>query len=356
MKGNIRLLIFVFILMVTEVYCFAEDFAPGIDLFNNKNYTDARTYFMSRVNSGSASAIPYYYLGRIAYLENELDNSIEQFEKAIALSKTSDYYYWLGCAYGLKAQRSPKLKQALLVRKIKNAFETAVQMDSLNIPAMDALIQYHTMAPSIMGGDKNTAMSLAQQMKRIDPVRGHQALGMVYERENKIDLAETEYVTAFQLAPDEPVRYIQLSNWYRNQKKYDKAQSSIQELLIKEPANPEALCHLGYIYQDLRQFDNAFSAFDRALAIDSTNATACYQIGRTAIFSGQQLDRAEMCFKKYIASGNFENNPSEAYAHYRLGMVYEVQKKNDQAKAEYLRAIDLDGNFKEAKEALKKLK
>ncbi len=61
-------------------------------------------------------------------------------------------------------------------------------------------------------------------------------------------------------------------------------------------------------------------------------------------------------FKKYLKLKQFENNPSEDWAHYRLGMVYEMTGRIEEAKNEYQITIELNNNHEDAKSALAKLK
>jgi len=61
-------------------------------------------------------------------------------------------------------------------------------------------------------------------------------------------------------------------------------------------------------------------------------------------------------YKKYLEHKPKPNNPTWAYAHWRLGMVYEKLGNKEQAISEYEKAIELDPDNKEAKESLKKVK
>ncbi|MCH7681331.1 tetratricopeptide repeat protein [candidate division KSB1 bacterium] len=113
---------------------------------------------------------------------------------------------------------------------------------------------------------------------------------------------------------------------------------------------------LGYFYQRREKFDNAFEVFEQMVADSSENWSALYQIGRTGALSGQNLDRAEACYKLYLQNERGPNNPSLASTHWRLGMVYEHKRQKDLARKEYGTALKLDPELEQAKKALKKLK
>ncbi len=82
---------------------------------------------------------------------------------------------------------------------------------------------------------------------------------------------------------------------------------------------------------------------------------ALYQLGRTALFAKTDLDLAARSFKQYLEHEQQPENPSHAAARWRLGMVYELQGRIDEARAEYEAALRLDPSFARAGEALGKL-
>ncbi len=219
------------------------------------------------------------------------------FEKAVELEENSSNYYWLGQAYGLKALESNPLTRISLAKKVKNAFEKAIELDSLNVSARLKLMQYYLEAPSIMGGSKEKAKVQAEKIKEIDILSGHQAYAMVYSVEKKNELAENEFKMAISLEPENKKLYYDLFNWYHGLKKYDEAIFILEELLQKYPDDQDVIFQIGYIYITSAQFDKAFAIFENILLHNSTAANAYYQIGRTSILSGQRLEQAEYCLK-----------------------------------------------------------
>ena len=105
-----------------------------------------------------------------------------------------------------------------------------------------------------------------------------------------------------------------------------------------------------------KESDKAFAAFEKCLEIDAEYMAALYQIGRSAVFSGDNIDRGIECLQTYLPLEPGEDDPSLAWAHYRLGMLYEKQREFKAAEMEYDAALQLDPDHKEAKKALKKVK
>ncbi len=113
---------------------------------------------------------------------------------------------------------------------------------------------------------------------------------------------------------------------------------------------------LGYLYQQKKQYDHAFKTFENIIKHHPDYYPALYQIGRTAVYSGANLDRGIESLKKYLQHAPGDNDPSWANAHFRLGALYEHQGDKAAAQKEYQAALKLDPSYEDAKKALEKLK
>ncbi len=294
----------------------------GIKLFEEKKYPAAREFFEGFVKENPKNDTALFYLGKIWLIQDDHDKAIDWLKKAVELNEnSSEYHLWLGQAYGIKAQNSSVLKQPFLAKKVKNEFKKAVELDSTNLDARLGLMQYYLVAPGIMGGDKDEAKKQAEEIKKQDPLLGHRALGLIYENEKDYDKAEQEYLNAVEIDTSK------VNSYYA----------------------------LGHFYVRIEKYDKATQTFDKILEIDPEEMDAYYQIGRMGALSGQNLDRSVECFKKYLTKEPGENSPSLAWAHYRLGMVYEKKGEKELAKTEYQAALKLEPDHKEAKKALKDL-
>ncbi len=99
----------------------------------------------------------------------------------------------------------------------------------------------------------------------------------------------------------------------------------------------------------------ALAAFRRLTELDPENMGALYQVGRMALLAQTDLDLAVRSFRRYLDHEQRPGTPSHASAHWRLGMVYELQDKTADARAEYEAALALDPDNVRAREALEKL-
>jgi tetratricopeptide (TPR) repeat protein len=292
-------------------------------LYEDRKPAEAKKLLAPIDDDSKEYAQAQYWLGRIAFDEKKYDESADFFGEAIdANDKVAEYHYWHGAAMGSEAQGAGLMRKGFLAPKIKSAFEQTLALDPKHADAMYALIQYYVQAPSMMGGDKVKALELANRLKALDKVRGHLQVAYVYASDNKLDLAEKEYVALAKAEPDKWEYQVALGNFYISNKQYQRA----------------------------------FDLYDAQLKKNPNDMPASYQYGRAGALSGLQLDRAEACLRAYLKHQPGKDEPQPANAYHRLGMVCEKKGNKAEAKKCYEAAVKLDPNLKEAKELLAKLK
>lgn len=93
----------------------------------------------------------------------------------------------------------------------------------------------------------------------------------------------------------------------------------------------------------MKRYDGALQAFRDAEAKDPKAYVAWYQVGRTAGLAKSGYDEGIDSLKRYIAfTDRPDSIPSGAWAHFRLGNLYEYQGHKDLAGEEYRAATDLN--------------
>jgi len=322
-----RRIIFLLILSIGSFYISAsgeedETIHKAVQLFKEFHFAEAKSVFQSFLKKDPNNSEAAFYLGRIYLVEDSLAKSVKYLKEAVVLDgNNSENHHWLGIAYGQKAQKAGLLKKAGLAKKMKKEIERALELDPDNVDAHFSLMQYYLYAPGFMGGSMEKAREQAEEIKKRASQQGHRAFVLIYEKEKKYDLAEKEYLA----------------------------------MIDADPKNLDLRYEIGYGYQRTEQYDKAFRIFETILKMNPEEMNAYYQIGRTAAFSGSNLSRGEQCLKKYLQTPPGKNNPSFAWAHYRLGMIYEKGGKRDLAKQEYQVALSYDVNLEEVKKALKRL-
>ena len=290
----------------------------GKQNFEARDYAAAKTQFETVLSADSLNHEAVYFLGRIALQNGEIDDAVNYFEKSVSMDETnSPYHFWLGVGYAQKVQKGA----FQLAPRLKEEFEKAVELDGSNLEARMGLAQFYMNAPPFAGGSQAKADEQVAAIIEQDPVKGH--------------LFQAQIQTA--------------------KKDFEAAEKSYQAAAEADPKDPDIYFQMGMMYQAAKNYPAAFDALEKTLTLDPDYMNGLYQIGRTAIFAEDNLERGAECLERYVKLTPGPGNPSLAHAHWRLGIIYEKMGKKDMARKEYETALGLKPDLKEAQEALEKL-
>jgi tetratricopeptide (TPR) repeat protein len=212
-----------------EVTVAKAEFAEG-------NYADAiKTLLAANDFAPDDSAIDYW-LSRSYYEERDYDQAIAYGEKAVKVaSQNSEYYRWLGRAYGAKAEQTHSF---FLARKVKNAFEAAVNLAPRNINARRDLMQYLVEAPWIVGGNKEKAKQQIDSISQLNPVQGRLAQAAFWAAQKKWKEAEAEYLRALDQHPDDIEAYMEVAEFFADRKDANNLDHVLTDAGRIRPADP----------------------------------------------------------------------------------------------------------------------
>ena len=274
--------------------------------------------------NASPPAAQEYQRGRALYERKEYESAAQCFEKAVALAPAnSEYAQWLGRADGLQAEHASLLARPGLALRSRDALERAVKLDPDNVGARSDLAAYYAAAPGFLGGGAAKARAQVAEIRRRDPY-----LGQV----RAADLLWDDHRLAA-------------------------AKSALQEAVRRDPRRPEARGRLGTMSLDEKQYPQAFAEWDAMLSVDPARPSALYGLGRTAALSGQRTAEGENALRTFLgAPGSDPEGLPMARAHLYLGMLLEQRGERDEARSEYEKALRLEADLPEAKQALSSLK
>jgi tetratricopeptide (TPR) repeat protein len=268
----------------------------------------------------SPAAESYNLLCRAHFMLEEWDRGIPDCERARDLDpKNSLYDLWLGRIYGEKAARAGFMSAAGLVKKVRVAFERAVELDPSNWQARTDLAEFYIDAPGIVGGGKDKAREQADALMTLNPARSHWVAGRIAEKNKDAAAAELEYRGAVAVSHSAVREWVDLANFYRHANRLDDME--------------QALRHLESAPVDL-----ADSLMDGAGLLFHTNRDPALAI---------------RLLRRYLAAP-VEEGPAFK-AHDLLGHFLEKQGDRDGAAQEYRAALSLAHNYARAQEDLKRL-
>ena len=130
---------------------------------------------------------------------------------------------------------------------------------------------------------------------------------------------------------------------------YEKAVALLEEINAKKAEDDEVLFKLGYILQKLGKRDESLRYYKEALELDRENEYI-YNAMASLYREHGEYTSAQIQLKASLERN--ENNPQ---TYYNYGNLLVDMKNIEEAKEMYKKAIELDGEFKEAKEELQKL-
>lgn len=301
----------------------AQNGDAGITAFHEHRYVEARRELEAAVRAHPDDARAHHFLGRIAMHDTRFQEAIDHLRKAAELEPTvAEHQVVLGRAYGQLAVRSGLSKKFGLAKRARAALERAVELEPTSIEARSGLIQFHLLAPGLVGGSTSKARAHAAEIAKQNPFRGALARAWIAEDRKDYDQAARDYREAISRAPDSLISY-----W-----------------------------GLAQLWQRGARFDSSFALMDELLTRRPDAMPAYYYYGRAAGLSGQRLPEAVRALERYIAYDPQEGDPPRSSAHYRLGLVYERMGEREKAKREFEESLRLEPTRGEVKAALRRVR
>lgn len=229
--------------------------------------------------------------------------------------------YWAGNTAGQMAMRSGMFKAMGLAKESRKGLELAVKLDPKYVDAQYALMQFHLMAPGMMGGDKDEAAAIAERIAALSPVEGHRAKA--------------------QLRASEKDR----EGFLRGN----------QDALALAPAHRDALAVMVATLLDKSDFDGAKALIDKAREADPASVPVRYQYVKWAAVSGRELEAGLAEIDALIALPRYPERFTLTGAHYRRAQLLAKLGRKDDAIVAYQAALTVEPEFELASKELEAL-
>lgn len=313
----------------------------------------------SRAAANPKDAQATYLLSCVKMAFGDPDAALALAERAVALEPgNSKYHYQLGLANGLKANKSSLFSAMKLGGRYRAEMQKAIDLDPKNLDARWELMEFYFAAPGIAGGDAQKGRAMADEIMRLNAVRGYLAQAEVAERNKQPTEAEGYYRKA---AEADPKNYsAQLSRaWFYlsdNQKKYDIAEKYAGQTIALDRGRVAGYSALAraLVRQDRWQdLDLLLTQAEKNVPDD---LSPDFQAAKELLLAGKDPSRAERYLHRYLAQEPEGNAPQLSRAHWRLGQALEKQGRKAEAISALETAVRLEPSFDPAKKDLKRLK
>jgi len=125
------------------------------ELLASGHVEEAIRVLQSLTGSSSTDAESFNLLCRAHFMLEDWDAAISDCERASSLApQNSLYQLWLGRSYGEKADKAGVFSAMGLAKKVRAAFERAVELDPNSWEARSDLAEFYAEAPGVVGGGK----------------------------------------------------------------------------------------------------------------------------------------------------------------------------------------------------------
>lgn len=312
---------FALLVLALSLAAFAPAEDNPTDLLNSGHVDQAIALLQKQTAAAPNDAVLQNLLCRAYYYGGDWDRAIAAGEKSVTLAASnSEYYHWLGRAYGEKADSSGPFSAFGWARKTRTAFEKAVALDGANVSARVDLSEFYYEAPGIVGGGEDKARAQADALMKLDPVKGHSVLARIAQKHKDFTVAEREFQAALDASQGDAEAWLNLAQFYRYANRLQEMESALEKLNAAPLKSPEVL-------------------LDAAQLL---------------LRAERNFPRAADFVHRYLAGKTVEDGPVFR-ARFLLGNLFEKQGDKQSAANEYRAALALSQNYKPAREGLKRV-
>ncbi len=152
-----------------------------------------------------------------------------------------------------------------------------------------------------------------------------------------------------ELKPDNWEVYIYLALSYKELNNYENAINYLKKSILINNYYPDSYWLLGEIYIDMGNYGLALKNLERAVELAPNNSRYLNSLARVYL----ELDKIPQAIRTLQIS--IDSNPNSKWSYFYLGKALEKEFNFELAIEQYLKALEIDPNFIEAKYSLAKL-
>lgn len=343
---------FLLSMLVSAPALAGADGDPAV-LYERGAYRRAAAIASQRTDGASLAV-----LARVRALEGKYDEAVTLAERAVkAAPGSAAAHYALSEAHGLAARSGGALKGLGAAKAFKREAEAALAIDPNHVESLQALLEFHRMAPGIVGGDKKKRPALLDRLTAADPVRGWGMRAQDALRDRDTARAEQCWRKAVEADPGSARAKVTLASWLaQGQRDLPLAEKLAAEASVIEPWRIASWQLLAGIQAFGRRWAELEATLEKSEAAMEGRRDAWFAAGRQLVNDKVEPARAERYLRHYLAADPEPAAAAPAAARWRLALALEQQSRKPEAIAELQLATKLDPKFEPARKDLKRLK
>lgn len=217
---------------------YASDLAKAEDRYKHTDFEGS----LALVDKHSSDPATNFLVARNYYMMGEFKKAGDYLQIATQEQPAnSEYWDWLGRAYGKRAESSNPLMAPGLAAKARDAFEKSVEVDPKNTDALSDLFDYYLEAPGFLGGGYDKAMAVADRTASLDPSQAYFERAKLAQKHKEFQTAENHLRQAINVAPHQVGHLLALARFLATQGRTKESDAVFLEAQKKHPNAPEVL-------------------------------------------------------------------------------------------------------------------
>ena len=347
----------VFLMLASPLLLEASPAGPGSEeaLAEAGHWKRVRSIVERQLAANPHDAQAACLLSRVKLAFGDLEGALKYAQQAVALEDgNSNCQFQLAQVYGEMASSASMFTAASFAQKFKVELDACLARDPKDPDALEALIQYTFQAPKVMGGDKEKARAIAEELERLNPVRGYLAQADLAREAGDFAKVEESFLKAVQADPKSYEAQTALAAFYAQSphRNTGLAERYAREAVQLDPARAK-----GYsILATGLALERRWSELEEVLSTSENSVpddlSPYFEAANVLLQSGLELKRGEAFLQKYLAQEPEGGEPDAAHAHRLLGLILEKQGRTAAAVSELKTAVQLNPRFAAAKQDL----
>ena len=262
------------LILLAPAFATSPELNKATKLYHATDY-DGTLRLLQATPEAARDAEANLLVGKAFYMKGDFKKASEAFDRAVQQDPAnSDYYHWLGRAFGRRAESSSFVTAPGYASKARQYFEKAVQLNPRNGEAVNDLFEYYKEAPGMLGGGLDKARNLIAGMQQSDPAEYHFALAQLAMKRKEYSFAEQQLRKALDLAPRQVGRVIDLARFLAKRGRYQESDALFLKAEAIAPGEPRLLFAKANTYiQTNRNLDEARALLKRYLESPLTPET-----------------------------------------------------------------------------------
>jgi Flp pilus assembly protein TadD len=225
-------------------------------------YENEETLWTDTLTKNPNCWLGYNNLGEAVLQKGQVDEAIEQYQKALSINRNYDIAHNnIGTALLQKGQ----------VDEAINQYQKALEIDPGN-----AKFHHNLGGVLLQKGEVDEAIGQYQKALEIDPndANSHNNLGRAFAQKGQMNEAMTQFQETLKINPDYDIAHNNLGNVLLQGGRVDEAIAHYQKALEINPLYVEAHSNLGIAFTHKGRMDEAMAQFQEVLRLEPNNPAA----------------------------------------------------------------------------------